>query len=67
MTQLDAGCIGAAVDTPDLVDPLLRCLLDERLAEGLTPAEAARLVHAHPAHLVRASRGARTARRPGPL
>ncbi|MER7698391.1 MULTISPECIES: AraC family transcriptional regulator [unclassified Streptomyces] len=32
----------------------LRDLLDERLREGLTLAEAARLLHAHPAHLVRA-------------
>ncbi|MFJ9981965.1 helix-turn-helix transcriptional regulator [Streptomyces cyaneofuscatus] len=32
----------------------LRDLLDERLGEGITLAEAARLVHAHPAHLVRA-------------
>jgi len=112
MTQLDAGYIGPAVDTPDLADPLLRTrvarlhtaladpgdaleaesrlafvgerlrghlrpaaaragalagpppgpgvagdlreLLDERLDEGITLAEAARLVHAHPTHLVRA-------------
>ncbi|WP_236568568.1 helix-turn-helix transcriptional regulator [Streptomyces sp. MBT58] len=108
MTQLDAGYIGPAVDTPDLADPQLRTrvarlhtaladpgdaleaesrlafvgerlrghlrprtapagpppgpgvakdlrdLLDERLGEGLTLAEAARLVHAHPTHLVRA-------------
>ncbi|WP_373558815.1 AraC family transcriptional regulator [Streptomyces sp. WZ.A104] len=32
----------------------LRELLDERLCEGVTLAEAARLVHAHPTHLVRA-------------
>lgn len=32
----------------------LRDLLDERLLERLTLAEAARLVHAHPTHLVRA-------------
>ncbi len=108
MTQLDAGLVGPAVDTPALADPLLRTrvgrlhtaladpgdafeaesrlafigerlrghlrpgdlpagrapgrgvardlreLLDERLCEGVTLAEAARLVHAHPAHLVRA-------------
>ncbi|WP_435808595.1 AraC family transcriptional regulator [Streptomyces microflavus] len=108
MTQLDAGYIGSAVDTPDLADPLLRTrvarlhtaladpgdaleaesrlafvgerlrghlrpaqapvspspdpgvaqdlreLLDERLDRGITLAEAARLVHAHPTHLVRA-------------
>lgn len=112
MTQLDAGYIGPAVDTPDLADPLLRTrvarlhtaladpgdaleaesrlafvgerlrghlrpaqaltgalagpppgqgvaqdlreLLDERLDRGITLAEAARLVHAHPTHLVRA-------------
>ncbi|MFJ8405267.1 AraC family transcriptional regulator [Streptomyces microflavus] len=108
MSQLDAGYIGPAVDTPDLADPLLRTrvarlhtaladpgdaleaesrlafvgerlrghlrpaqapvspppgpgvaqdlreLLDERLDRGITLAEAARLVHAHPTHLVRA-------------
>jgi len=32
----------------------LRDLLDERLLEGLALEEAARLVHAHPTHLVRA-------------
>ncbi|MFH9609336.1 AraC family transcriptional regulator [Streptomyces sp. NPDC017448] len=32
----------------------LRDLLDARLREGVTLAEAARLVHAHPVHLVRA-------------
>ncbi|MET9515827.1 AraC family transcriptional regulator [Streptomyces sp. NPDC002994] len=32
----------------------LRDLLDERLLEGITLEEAARLVHAHPTHLVRA-------------
>ncbi|MGA5558349.1 AraC family transcriptional regulator [Streptomyces lavendulocolor] len=32
----------------------LRDLLDERLLQGLSLDEAARLVHAHPAHLVRA-------------
>ncbi|UUN27887.1 AraC family transcriptional regulator [Streptomyces sp. FIT100] len=32
----------------------LRELLDERLVQGLTLDEAARLVHAHPTHLVRA-------------
>ncbi|WP_320780736.1 AraC family transcriptional regulator [Streptomyces sp. CRN 30] len=32
----------------------LRELLDERVAQGVTLAEAAALVHAHPAHLVRA-------------
>nr|WP_239144704.1 AraC family transcriptional regulator [Streptomyces sp. SID14515] len=32
----------------------LRELLDERLRKGVTLAEAARLVHAHPTHLVRA-------------
>ncbi|WSF89163.1 AraC family transcriptional regulator [Streptomyces sp. NBC_01744] len=36
----------------------LRDLLDERLLEGLTLEEAARLVHAHPTHLVRAFSGA---------
>ncbi|WUS36605.1 AraC family transcriptional regulator [Kitasatospora sp. NBC_01250] len=108
MTQLDERFIGAAVDGPDLADPLLRDrvarlhtalahrgeeleaesrlaligerlrghlrpspafgqpqggggiagglreLLDERLVEGLTLERAAGLLHAHPAHLVRA-------------
>ncbi|MFD4502086.1 AraC family ligand binding domain-containing protein [Streptomyces sp. NPDC058457] len=36
----------------------LRELLDERVADGLAMAEAARLLHAHPAHLVRAFSGA---------
>ncbi|MEU7061946.1 AraC family transcriptional regulator [Streptomyces sp. NPDC046197] len=36
----------------------LRELLDERLLQGVTLEEAARLVHAHPAHLVRAFSGA---------
>ena len=43
---------------PARVDPplarQLRALLDERLVDGITLDEAARLVHAHPAHLVRA-------------
>ncbi|GAA3843747.1 AraC family transcriptional regulator [Streptomyces coacervatus] len=107
-TQLADGLIGAAVDRPDLRDPVLRLrvgqlhtalarggdeleaesrlmfirerlrahlrprlvpegprpdpalarrlreLLDERVVDGLTLDEAAGLVHAHPAHLVRA-------------
>ncbi|WP_371796996.1 AraC family transcriptional regulator [Streptomyces sp. NBC_01718] len=36
----------------------LRDLLDERLLEGIALEEAARLVHAHPTHLVRAFTGA---------
>lgn len=36
----------------------LRALLDARLREGVALEEAARLVHAHPAHLVRAFSGA---------
>ncbi|WP_228447235.1 helix-turn-helix transcriptional regulator [Streptomyces paludis] len=36
----------------------LRDLLDERLLDGIALEEAARLVHAHPAHLVRAFSGA---------
>ncbi|NYE44544.1 AraC-like DNA-binding protein [Streptomyces fulvorobeus] len=36
----------------------LRDLLDERLLEGVALKEAARLVHAHPTHLVRAFSGA---------
>lgn len=43
---------------PARVDPplarQLRALLDERLVDGIALSEAARLVHAHPAHLVRA-------------
>ncbi len=112
LTQLDESFIGAAVDGPDLVDPLLRQrvgqlhaaladradeleaqsrlalirerlrthlrprsvtrtrpvgpgvahglrdLLDERLVQGVTLDEAAGLLHAHPAHLVRAFSGA---------
>ncbi|QES04770.1 AraC family transcriptional regulator [Streptomyces venezuelae] len=108
LTQLDESFIGAAVDGPDLVDPLLRRrvgqlhaaladpggaleaqsrlalvrerlrthlrpgavtdarpagpgvahrlreLLDARLLDGVTLDEAAGLLHAHPAHLVRA-------------
>ncbi|WP_327352209.1 helix-turn-helix transcriptional regulator [Streptomyces sp. NBC_01304] len=107
-TLLDETLIGPAVDSPDLVDPVLRRrigrlhgslthvgdeleaesrlalvaerlrthlrprltaadeppapgvahalrdLLDERLLDGITLDEAAGLVHAHPAHLVRA-------------
>ncbi|NEA67170.1 AraC family transcriptional regulator [Streptomyces sp. SID12488] len=45
------------VPRPPRVDPplarQLRELLDERLVDGITLDEAARLVHAHPAHLVR--------------
>ncbi|MER6073582.1 AraC family transcriptional regulator [Streptomyces sp. NPDC001817] len=36
----------------------LRELLDARVADGVSLAEAARLLHAHPAHLVRAFSGA---------
>ncbi|MFG2264684.1 AraC family transcriptional regulator [Streptomyces sp. NPDC048720] len=36
----------------------LRELLDEHVTEGLVLADAARLLHAHPAHLVRAFSGA---------
>jgi AraC-like DNA-binding protein len=36
----------------------LRDLLDERLLEGIPLDEAARLVHAHPTHLIRAFSGA---------
>ncbi|WP_405568624.1 AraC family transcriptional regulator [Streptomyces phaeochromogenes] len=117
LSRLDETYIGPAVDTPDLVDPVLRTrvgqlhsalahpgdeleaesrltligerlrghlrpragtptrddpprrpdrtlahdlreLLDERLVQGVNLEEAARLVHAHPAHLVRAFSGA---------
>lgn len=39
---------------PPAVARDLRELLDERLGTGVTLAEAAGLLHAHPAHLVRA-------------
>ncbi|MFC9532138.1 AraC family transcriptional regulator [Streptomyces sp. NPDC056975] len=111
MTLLDETFIGAAVDGPDLTDPVLRTrvgrlhsalahpgdefeaqsrlaligerlrthlrpgvpdaeppgrgvahdlrdLLDARLLDGIALDEAARLVHAHPTHLVRAFSGA---------
>ncbi|WP_328872247.1 AraC family transcriptional regulator [Streptomyces sp. NBC_00287] len=108
-SRLPDDLIGAAVDTPDLRDPLLRHrvgqlhtalalpgeeleaesrlmlidarlrrhlrprpdvairpglahrlreLLDERVVEGITLEEAARVLDAHPAHLVRAFSGA---------
>ncbi|MFI6462881.1 AraC family transcriptional regulator [Streptomyces sp. NPDC050528] len=48
--------------TPTALAPTLardlRELLDEHVTEGITLDEAARLVHAHPAHLVRAFSGA---------
>ncbi|MGW2842371.1 AraC family transcriptional regulator [Streptomyces sp. NPDC001493] len=49
---------GGAVPDGHGVARDLRDLLDERLPEGLTLTEAARLVHAHPTHLVRAFSGA---------
>jgi len=111
MSQLDESFIGAAVDGPDLAEPVLRRriaqlhaalatpgdafeaegrlaligerlrghlrphpspgkprdpgiarglrdLLDAHLLDGITLAEAARLLHAHPTHLVRAFTGA---------
>ncbi|NEA77347.1 AraC family transcriptional regulator, partial [Streptomyces sp. SID13588] len=45
--------IGSAVPDRSIAQSL-RDLLDERLIEGIALKEAARLVHAHPAHLVRA-------------
>ncbi|WP_030941457.1 helix-turn-helix transcriptional regulator [Streptomyces sp. NRRL S-646] len=46
---------GAEIPRPDpALARRLRELLDERVVDGLTLDEAARLVHAHPAHLVRA-------------
>ncbi|MFI1166009.1 AraC family transcriptional regulator [Streptomyces sp. NPDC020801] len=48
----------AGAGRPSLRDPglarRLRELLDERVTRGLSLEEAARLLHAHPAHLVRA-------------
>lgn len=44
--------------TPRGIAHDLRDLLDERLLDGVTLDEAARLVHAHPSHLVRAFSGA---------
>ncbi|WP_328494983.1 AraC family transcriptional regulator [Streptomyces sp. NBC_00414] len=52
---------GPIRDGRDADHPLahqLRELLDERLLQGVTLQEAAALVHAHPAHLVRAFSGA---------
>ncbi|MFC8130440.1 AraC family transcriptional regulator [Streptomyces sp. NPDC057302] len=53
---------GATLGTASGVTPgvaqNLRDLLDERLLDGVTLDEAARLVHAHPSHLVRAFSGA---------
>ncbi|MGW7077449.1 AraC family transcriptional regulator [Streptomyces sp. NPDC054866] len=49
---------GAPGDAGRGVAQDLRDLLDERLLEGVTLEEAARLVHAHPTHLVRAFSGA---------
>ena len=48
---------GVSLRPPPADPPLarrLRELLDERLVDGISLDEAARLVHAHPAHLVRA-------------
>jgi AraC-like DNA-binding protein len=56
--RLDRHLRRAAGVVPDRRDPVLahrlRELLDTRIAEGVTLAEAARLLHAHPSHLVRA-------------
>ncbi|WP_345747061.1 AraC family transcriptional regulator [Streptomyces sp. ODS28] len=49
---------GAPRDTARSVAHDLRDLLDERLVPGMALEEAARLLHAHPAHLVRAFSGA---------
>ncbi|GAA3140972.1 AraC family transcriptional regulator [Streptomyces rectiviolaceus] len=49
---------GTPGDTGRGVAHHLRDLLDERLIDGVTLDEAARLVHAHPSHLVRAFSGA---------
>ncbi|MEV6016324.1 MULTISPECIES: AraC family transcriptional regulator [unclassified Streptomyces] len=52
---------GPAVEASRADRPLarrLRELLDERIVEGIALDEAAGLVHAHPAHLVRAFSGA---------
>ncbi|MGW1457944.1 AraC family transcriptional regulator [Streptomyces albidoflavus] len=50
LTQLGPELVGPAVDRPELADA--------RLRQGLTLDEAAALLHAHPAHLVRAFSGA---------
>ncbi len=55
--RLTAREPAAPVPDPALARAL-RELLDERVADGLALAEAARLLHAHPAHLVRAFSGA---------
>ncbi|MEW1720991.1 AraC family transcriptional regulator [Streptomyces sp. NPDC093109] len=49
---------GTGTGTRTSIAQSLRDLLDERLLEGIALAEAARLVHAHPVHLVRAFSGA---------
>ncbi|MET9384636.1 AraC family transcriptional regulator [Streptomyces sp. NPDC002928] len=49
--------VRAARQDPDIARRL-RELLDERVVQGLTLDEATGLVHAHPAHLVRAFSGA---------
>ncbi|MFD7154902.1 helix-turn-helix domain-containing protein [Kribbella sp. NPDC059898] len=46
--------VGAPLQPPSGVAGQLRELLDERVAEGISLEEAARIIHAHPVHLVRA-------------
>ncbi|MGW1809587.1 AraC family transcriptional regulator [Streptomyces sp. NPDC002078] len=56
--RLRAHLRPSAAPAPPRADPALarrlRELLDEHVVDGLTLDQAARLVHAHPAHLVRA-------------
>lgn len=49
--------LGGTRSEPGIADNL-RDLIDERLLEGITLDEAARLIHAHPTHLVRVFTGA---------
>ncbi|MFI5676488.1 AraC family transcriptional regulator [Streptomyces cellulosae] len=53
-THLRPGRPGGGPRRDPVLARRLRELLDERVVEGLALAEAARLVQAHPAHLVRA-------------
>ncbi|MEU6079831.1 AraC family transcriptional regulator [Streptomyces sp. NPDC047108] len=52
--HLRPRCVARAPGPDRAVARTLRELLDERLVQGVTLADAAQLVHAHPTHLVRA-------------